>query len=101
MTTSKELKLAQIKEHSFELYNKVVLGDVSLRDAFTEMMSSKSDVSEYKGKGGKSNKSKMGLKAEMDRIYKMYKPSLSELLDVIKNYFPFTFDKEISEYKKK
>ena len=100
MTTSKDVKLNQIKEHSFELYNKVVLGDISLAIAFNQMMSEKSDVKEYKGKGGKGNKTKMGLEAEMDRIYKMYKPSLSDFLKVLKKLFPFTFDKDIDNYNK-
>ena len=99
MATSKDIKLNQIKEHSFELYNKVVLGDIKLVDAFNQMMGEKSDVKEYKGKGGKGNKTKMGFSAEMDRIYKMYKPSLKDYLKILKKLFPFTFDKEISEYK--
>tara|TARA_B100000315_G_scaffold186271_1_gene175600 strand:- start:96 stop:398 length:303 start_codon:yes stop_codon:yes gene_type:complete len=100
LATSKDVKLNQIKEHSFELYNKVVLGDISLTIAFNQMMSEKSDVKEYKGKGGKGNKTKMGLEAEMDRIYKMYKPSLSDFLKVLKKLFPFTFDKEIDNFNK-
>ena len=96
MATSKDIKLQQIKEHSFELYNKVVLGDIKLVDAFNQMMSEKSDVKEYKGKGGKGNKTKMGFEVEMDRIYKMYKPTLKDYLKILKKLFPFTFDKEIS-----
>ena len=100
MATSKDVKLVQIKEHSFELYNKVVLGDITLAITFNQMMLEKSNVKEYKGRGGKSNKTKMGFETEMDRIYKMYKPTLSDYLKVLKKLFPFTFDKEIDNYNK-
>ena len=100
MVTSRDVKLVQIKEHSFELYNKVVLGDITLALAFNQMMLEKSNVKEYKGKGGKSNKPKIGLKSDMNRIFKMYKPSLSDLLEIIKKQFPFTFEKEIDEFNK-
>jgi hypothetical protein len=37
----------------------------------------------------------IGLPKEMDRIMKMYKPSLKELLDELKRLFPFTFDSHL------
>jgi hypothetical protein len=51
-------------------------------------------TSEYKGRGTKG-KNKIGLSKELDRIMKMYKPSLSELLVELKRLFPFTFDNHI------
>ena len=100
MPKSNEDKLVEIKQHSFELYNKVKFGDISVQDAYNQMGRELIKVKEFKGEGTKG-KNKIGLKAEFDRLQKMYKPTLKQYLDVIKQMFPFTFDRDIEDYLKK
>tara|TARA_Y100000310_G_scaffold323822_1_gene384785 strand:+ start:477 stop:779 length:303 start_codon:yes stop_codon:yes gene_type:complete len=100
MPKSNEDKLVEIKQHSFELYNKVKFGDISVQDAYNQMGRELIKVKEFKGEGTKG-KNKIGLKAEFDRLHKMYKPTLKQYLDVIKQMFPFTFDRDIEDYLKK
>jgi len=94
MPKSNEDKLVEIKQHSFELYNKVKFGDISVQDAYNQMGRELIKVKEFKGEGTKG-KNKIGLKAEFDRLHKMYKPSLADYLKVIKDLFPFTFKRDL------
>ncbi len=98
--SSKDIKLEEIKKHSPELYEKVVSGKKNMTDAYNEVMQIITDTSEYKGRGTRG-KNKPGLEKEIERIMKMYKPSLKELLKAIKKHFPFTFDKTLQESLKK
>ena len=90
----KEIKLQEIKKHNPQLYQDVVDGKVKLQDAYNTVMMDLTKTSEYKGRGTKG-KNKIGLSKEMDRIMKMYKPSITELVDELKRLFPFTFDNHI------
>tara|TARA_Y100000031_G_C7882826_1_gene231571 strand:- start:17 stop:220 length:204 start_codon:yes stop_codon:yes gene_type:complete len=56
----------------------------------------RSEVSEYKGRGSKGQ-NKIGLSKEIDRLMKMYKPSLTEFIDELKRVFPFTYKSHIKE----
>jgi len=47
----KEFKLKKIKQHSEELYNKVMSKEITLLTAFNEMMSSVNVTSKFIGKG--------------------------------------------------
>ena len=49
--TEKEFKLKKIKQHSEELYNKVISKEITLLTAFNEMMSSVNVTSKFIGKG--------------------------------------------------
>ena len=100
MPKSNKEKLIEIKQHSFELYNKVKFKDISVQDAYNQMGRELINVKEFKGEGTKGA-NKIGLKAEFDRLQKMYKPTLKQYLDVIKQMFPFTFDRDIEDYLKK
>ena len=100
MGKSKKEKLIEIKQHSFELYNKVQFGDIELQDAYNQMGRELINVSEFKGEGTKG-RNKIGLKDEMDRLQKMYKPKLEEYLTELKRLFPFTFNREIKDYSDK
>ena len=91
---NKEIKLAEIKKHNPTLYSKVVNGEMKLQQAYNEVMGDINSTTEYKGRGTKGQ-NKIGLPKEMDRIMKMYKPSLKELLDELKRLFPFTFDSHL------
>jgi len=91
---SKEIKLTEIKKHNPTLYSKVMNGEVKLQQAYNEVMGDINSTTEYKGRGTKGQ-NKIGLSKELDRIMKMYKPSLKELLDELKRLFPFTYKDKI------
>ena len=93
----KDIKLQEIKKHNPSLYSDVLGGKVGLQEAYNQTMGELNKTSEYKGRGTKG-RNKIGLSKEMDRIMKMYKPSLGEFLDELKKLFPFTFDTEIKKY---
>ena len=93
----KEIKLQEIQKHNPQLYQDVMDGKVKLQDAYNTVMMDLTKTSEYKGRGTRS-KNMIGLPKEMDRIMKMYKPSLKELLDELKRLFPFTFDRDVKDY---
>ena len=92
-----EAKLIDIKQYSEILYQYVLDKKIKLQDAYNLARSGIEMVSEYKGRGTRS-KNMIGLSKEMDRVMKMYKPSLKELLDELKRLFPFTFDSEIKKW---
>lgn len=100
MPKSNKEKLIEIKQHSFELYNKVQFGDISVQDAYNQMGRELIKVKEFKGEGTKG-KNKIGLKAEFERLHKMYKPSLTDYLIVLRDLFPFTFKRDIKDYSDK
>ena len=93
----KEIKQQEILKHNPQLYQEVMDGKVKLQDAYNKIMMDLTQTSEYKGRGTRS-KNMIGLPKEMDRIMKMYKPSLKELLDELKRLFPFTFDRDVKDY---
>ena len=92
----KEIKLQEIQKHNPQLYQDVMDGKVKLQDGYNTVMMDLTKTREYKGRGTKG-KNKIGLSKELDRIIKMYKPSLSELLVELKRLFPFTFDSEVKK----
>ena len=89
MKSNREIKLSEIKNHSPSLYQKVVDGDVKLQQAYNEVMGIITSTSEYKGRGTKGQ-SKIGLSKEVDRLNKMYKPTIKEWIEELKRLFPFT-----------
>ena len=91
---NKEIKLAEIKNHSPSLYQKVVDGDVKLQQAYNEVMGSITSTAEYKGRGTKGQ-NKIGLSKEIDRLHKMYKPTIEEWIEELKRLFPFTHQDKI------
>ena len=93
----KEIKLQEIKKHNPTLYQYVIEKKIKLQDAYNLAMGGVDMVGEFKGRGTRS-KNMIGLSKEMDRIMKMYKPTLKELLDELKKLFPFTFDTELKKY---
>ena len=94
MKSNREIKLAEIKNHSPSLYQKVVDGDVKLQQAYNEVMGEITSTSEYKGRGTKGQ-NKIGLQKEVDRLDKMYKPSIEDWLKELKRLFPFTHKKHL------
>ena len=86
---SKEIKLAEIKKHNPTLYSKVMNGEMKLQQAYNEVMRDINSTTEYKGRGTKGQ-NKIGLSKEMDRIMKMYKPTIEEWIEELKRLFPFT-----------
>ena len=51
-------------------------------------------TTEYRGRGSKGQ-NKIGFSKEIDRLIKMYKPSLTEFIDELKRVFPFTYKSHI------
>jgi hypothetical protein len=94
MKSNREIKLSEIKNHSPSLYQKVVDGDVKLQQAYNEVMGIITSTSEYKGRGTKGQ-NKIGLRKEVDRLEKMYKPSIEEWIKELKRLFPFTHKKHL------
>ena len=72
MKSNREIKLAEIKNHSPSLYQKVVDGDVQLQQAYNYVMGDINSITEYKDRGTKGQ-NKIGLPKEVDRLEKMYK----------------------------
>ena len=94
MKSNREIKLSEIKNHSPSLYQKVVDGDVKLQQAYNEVMGIITSTSEYKGRGTKGQ-NKIGLPKEVDRLEKMYKPTIEEWIKELKRLFPFTHKKHL------
>ena len=94
MKSNREIKLAEIKNHSPSLYQKVVDGDVKLQQAYNEVMGIITSTSEYKGRGTKGQ-NKSGLPKEVDRLEKMYKPTIEEWIKELKRLHPFTHKKHL------
>lgn len=90
----KEIKLQEIQKHNPTLYQYVIDNKIKLQDAYNLVMGGVDMVGEYKGRGTKG-KNKLGLSKEMDRIMKMYKPSITEMVGELKRLFPFTFDNHL------
>ena len=90
----KDIKLQEIKKHNPSLYSDVLGGKVGLQEAYNQTMGELNKTSEYKGRGTKG-RNKIGLSKEMDRIMKMYKPTITDLLNELKRLFPFTFNKHL------
>jgi len=86
---NKEIKLSEIKKHSPSLYQKVIDGEMKLQQAYNEVMGEITSTTEYKGRGTKGL-NKIGLDKEMDRIMKMYKPTIKDWIEELKRLFPFT-----------
>ena len=92
MKSNREIKLAEIKDHSPSLYQKVVDGDVTLQQAYDFVMGDIDSTTEYKGRGTKGQ-NKSGLPKEVDRLEKMYKPTIEEWIKELKRLYPFTHKK--------
>ena len=91
---NKEIKLSEIKRHSPSLHKKVVDGEVNLQQAYNFVMGEITSTSEYKGRGTKGQ-NKIGLSKEVDRLDKMYKPTIEEWIEELKRLFPFTHQDKI------
>ena len=92
MKSNREIKLAEIKKHSPSLYQKVVDGDVQLQQAYDFVMGDINSTIEYKGRGTKGQ-NKSGLPKEVDRLEKIYKPTIEEWIKELKRLYPFTHKK--------
>jgi len=94
MKSNREIKLAEIKKHSPSLYQKVVDGDVQLQQAYDFVMGDINSTIEYKGRGTKGQ-NKSGLPKEVDRLEKIYKPTIEEWIKELKRLYPFTHKKHL------
>jgi hypothetical protein len=94
MKSNREIKLAEIKKHSPSLYQKVVDGDVTLQQAYDFVMGDINSTTEYKGRGTKGQ-NKSGLPKEVDRLEKIYKPTIEEWIKELKRLYPFTHKKHL------
>ena len=92
MKSNREIKLAEIKNHSPSLYQKVVDGDVTLQQAYDFVMGDINSTTKYKDRGTKGQ-NKSGLPKEEDRLEKMYKPTIEEWIKELKRLYPFTHKK--------
>ena len=94
MKSNREIKLAEIKKYSPSLYQKVVDGDVQLQQAYDFVMGDINSTIEYKGRGTKGQ-NKSGLPKEVDRLEKIYKPTIEEWIKELKRLYPFTHKKHL------
>ena len=90
-----DTELEEIKKHDKKLYQDVVSGKVSRKQAHNQVMSSVNMVSEYKGKGTKNKP--IGLKKDMEILEKRYKIRLDDWLDALKELYPFTYQNRIKD----
>jgi len=88
-------ELKEILKHDKKLYEDVVSGKVSRKQAHNQVMSSVNMVSEYKGKGTKNKP--IGLKKDMEILEKRYKIKLDDWLDALKELYPFTYQNRIKD----
>ena len=88
-------ELKEILKHDKKLYQDVVSGKVSRKQAHNQVMSSVNMVSEYKGKGTKNKP--IGLKKDMEILEKRYKIKLDDWLDALKELYPFTYQNRIKD----
>lgn len=88
-------ELQEILKHDKKLYQDVVSGKVSRKQAHNQVMSSVNMVSEYKGKGTKNKP--IGLKKDMEILEKRYKIKLDDWLDALKELYPFTYQSRIKD----
>ena len=61
----------------------MVNGEVKLQQAYNETMGDINSTTEYKGRGPKGQ-NKIGLSKEVDRLNKMYKPTIEEWIEELK-----------------
>ena len=94
MKSNREIKLAEIKDHSPSLYQKVVDGDVTLQQAYDFVMGDINSTTEYKDRRTKGQ-NKSGLPKEVDRLEKIYKPTIEEWIKELKRLYPFTHKKHL------
>ena len=88
-------ELKEILKHDKKLYQDVISGKVSRKQAHNQVMSSVNMVSEYKGKGTKNKP--IGLKKDMEILEKRYKIKLDDWLDALKELYPFTYQSRIKD----
>ena len=96
----KELKMADIKQYNKILYQYVLDNKIGLQDAFNLARSGIEMVSEYKGRGTR-NMNLPPLNKMFDNLMKAHKPSIEELLDLIKKEWTFTFEDKVNDYLEK
>ena len=96
----KELKMADIKQYNKILYQYVLDNKIGLQDAFNLARSGIEMVSEYKGRGTR-NMNLPPLNKMFDNMMKAHKPSIEELLDLIKKELTFTFEDKVKDYLEK
>lgn len=96
----KELKMADIKQYNKILYQYVLDNKIGLQDAFNLARSGIEMVSEYKGRGTR-NMNLPPLNKMFDNLMKAHKPSIEELLDLIKKEWTFTFEDKVKDYLEK
>ena len=96
----KELKMADIKQYNNILYQYVLDNKIGLQDAFNLARSGIEMVSEYKGRGTR-NMNLPPLNKMFDNLMKAHKPSIEELLDLIKKEWTFTFEDKVKDYLEK
>ena len=96
----KDLKLADIKQYNKILYQYVLDNKIGLQDAFNLARSGIEMVSEYKGRGTR-NMNLPPLNKMFDNMMKAHKPSIEELLDLIKKEWTFTFEDKVKDYLEK
>ena len=96
----KDLKLADIKQYNKILYQYVLDNKIGLQAAFNLARSGIEMVSEYKGRGTR-NMNLPPLNKMFDNLMKAHKPSIEELLDLIKKEWTFTFEGKVKDYLEK
>ena len=96
----KELKMADIKQYNKILYQYVLDNKIGLQDAFNLARSGIEMVSEYKGRGTR-NMNLLPLNKMFENMMKAHKPSIEELLDLMRKEWTLTFDGKVKDYLEK
>ncbi len=95
-----ESKLVDIKQYNEILHQYVLDKKIKLQDAYNLARSGIEMVSEYKGRGTR-NMNLLPLNKMFDNMMKTHKPSIEDLLDLMRKEWTFTFDGKVKDYLEK
>jgi len=96
----KDLKLEDVKKYSEILYQYVLDDEIKLQLAYNLARSKIELVQEFKGRGT-GNMNLPPLNKMFDNMMKAHKPSMEELLDLMRKEWAFTFDDKLKDYLEK
>lgn len=87
MAKEKELKLITVQKLSPELHQRVLLGEMSVNDAYNEVKRAQLGLTEFRG----PNSGKKNFATDFKRIVKLHDPTPDDLVSEIKKLFPMTW----------
>ncbi|RNL53142.1 hypothetical protein [Pedobacter jejuensis] len=87
MAKEKDVKLITVQKLNPELYEQVLIGKMSVNDAYNEVKRQQLGLTEFRG----TNTSKKDFATDFKRIVKLHGVSLEEVIGEVKKNFPYTW----------